>query len=57
MVTDLAEVFLLATAKAEENLAFRRYLCAHNYADKPFQILAGDGSCAVTWADMWPSRV
>ena len=29
MVTDLAEVFRLGTAKAEENLAFRRYLCAH----------------------------
>ena len=26
-------------AKAEENLAFRRYLSAQHYADKPFQIL------------------
>ena len=42
MVTDLAEVFRLGTAKAEENLAFRRYLCAHRYADKPFQVLASD---------------
>ena len=40
MVTDLAEVFRLGTAKAEENLAFRRYLRAHHYADKPFQVLA-----------------
>jgi hypothetical protein len=31
VVTDLAEVFRLGTAKAEENLAFRRYLCAHHY--------------------------
>jgi len=36
----LAEVFRLGTAKAEENLAFRRYLCAHHYADTPFQMLA-----------------
>ena len=42
MVTDLAEVFRLGTAKAEENLGFRRYICAHHYADKPFQILASD---------------
>ena len=40
MVTDLAEVFRLGTAKAEENVAFRRYLDAHHYADKRFQILA-----------------
>ena len=40
MVTDLAEVFRLGTAKAGENLAFRRYLSAHHCADKPFQILA-----------------
>lgn len=40
MVTDLAEVFRLGTAKAEENLAFRRYLSARHYPDKPFQILA-----------------
>ena len=42
MVTDLAEVFRLGTAKAEENLDFRRYLSAKNYADKPFQILASE---------------
>jgi Fe-S-cluster containining protein len=42
VVTDLAEVFRLGTAKAEENRTFRRYLCAHRYADKPFQILASD---------------
>lgn len=40
MVTHLAEVFRLGTAKAKENLAFRRYLSAHHFADKPFQILA-----------------
>jgi Fe-S-cluster containining protein len=42
VVIDLAEVFRLGTAKAEENLAFRRYLRAHHYADKPFQILASE---------------
>lgn len=42
MVTDLAEVFRLGSAKAEENLAFRRYLSAHHHPDKPFQILAGE---------------
>jgi uncharacterized protein len=42
VVTDLAEVFRLGTAKAEENLAFRRFLCAHHYTDKPFQILASE---------------
>ena len=40
MVTDLAEVFRLGTAKADENRAFRRYLSAHHYSDQPFQILA-----------------
>lgn len=40
MVTDLAEVFRLGTAKAKENVAFRRYLSAHHCSDKPFQILA-----------------
>jgi Fe-S-cluster containining protein len=40
VVTDLAEVLRLGTAKAKENLAFRRYLSAHHYSDKPFQILA-----------------
>ena len=42
MVTDLAEVLRLGTAKAQENVAFRRYLDAHHYADKPFQILASN---------------
>jgi uncharacterized protein len=42
VVTDLAEVFRLGTAKAEENLAFRRYLSAQHYPEKPFQILASD---------------
>ena len=41
MVTDLAEVERLGAEKAEENLAFRRYLCAHHSSDKQFQILAG----------------
>jgi Fe-S-cluster containining protein len=40
VVTDLLEVFRLGTAKAKENVAFRRYLSAHHYSDKPFQILA-----------------
>ena len=42
MVTALAEVFRLGTAKVKENLAFRRYLSAHHYSDKPFQILASE---------------
>lgn len=42
MVTDLAEIFRLGTAKAEENLAFRRYLSTRHHADKPFQILANE---------------
>jgi Fe-S-cluster containining protein len=42
VVTDLAEVFRLGTAKAEENLAFRRYLSAWHKADRPFQILASE---------------
>ena len=42
MVTDLAEVFRLGTAKVKENLAFRRYLSAHHHTDAPFQILAGE---------------
>lgn len=42
MVTDLAEVFRLGTAKAEENLRFRRFLAAHHSSDKPFQILASE---------------
>ncbi|MDX1982737.1 MAG: YkgJ family cysteine cluster protein [Bryobacteraceae bacterium] len=40
MVTDLAEVFRLGTAKVKENLAFRRYISAHHGASAPFQILA-----------------
>jgi len=42
VVTDLAEVFRLGTAKAEENLTFRRHLSAHHCADTPFQILASE---------------
>jgi Fe-S-cluster containining protein len=42
VVTDLAEVFRLGTAKTEENLAFRRHLSARHAADKPFQILASE---------------
>jgi Fe-S-cluster containining protein len=42
VVTDLAEVFRLGTAKVKENVAFRRYLSAHHYGDKPFQILASE---------------
>jgi uncharacterized protein len=42
VVTDLAEVFRLGTAKVEENLAFRRYLSAYYYPDEPFQILASE---------------
>jgi hypothetical protein len=42
VVTDVAEVFRLGTAKVEENLAFRRYLSAHHYPDEPFQILASE---------------
>jgi Fe-S-cluster containining protein len=32
----------LGTAKAEENIAFRRYLAKHHHSDKPFQILANE---------------
>ena len=42
VVTDLAEIFRLGTEKAEENLAFRRYLASHRYPEKPFQILASE---------------
>jgi Fe-S-cluster containining protein len=42
VVTDLADVFRLGTAKVKENLAFRRYLSAHHSADKSFQILASE---------------
>lgn len=40
VVTDLGEVYRLGTSKAEENLAFRRYLSAHHAGDGPFQVLA-----------------
>lgn len=42
MVTDLAEVYRLGTAKAKENVAFRRYLSARHCSDTPFQILASE---------------
>lgn len=42
VVTDLDEVRRLGTAKAEENLSFRRSLSAHHADDRPFQILAND---------------
>jgi uncharacterized protein len=42
VVTDLAEVFRLGTAKVKENLTFRRYLSAHHCIDTPFQILASE---------------
>ncbi len=42
MVTDLAEVFRLGTAKAGENLDFRRYLSAQHADDSRFQILASE---------------
>lgn len=42
MVTDLDEVRRLGTAKAEENLSFRRDLSAHHADDRPFQILASE---------------
>jgi Fe-S-cluster containining protein len=42
VVTDLAEVLRLGTAKASENLAFRRYLSAHHSPDKAFQIIAAE---------------
>jgi uncharacterized protein len=42
VVTDSAEVFRLGTSKAEENLAFRRYLSAHHVGDKPFQLIASE---------------
>ncbi|MEN6604735.1 MAG: YkgJ family cysteine cluster protein [Bryobacteraceae bacterium] len=42
LVTDLSEVFRLGTAKAEENVAFRRFLRAHNHSDEQFHILASE---------------
>jgi len=40
VVTALAEVFRLGTAKAKENVAFRRYLSDHHHTERDFQILA-----------------
>jgi Fe-S-cluster containining protein len=40
VVTDLAEVFRLGTANANENLAFRRHLAHRRYPNELFQILA-----------------
>jgi uncharacterized protein len=42
VVTDLADVFRLGTAKVKENIAFRRHLSAHHYTNTPFQILASE---------------
>jgi hypothetical protein len=42
VVTDLSEVFRLGTAKARENVEFRRYLKAHHRGDEAFRILAGE---------------
>jgi uncharacterized protein len=42
VVTDLAEAARLGTSKAEESVAFRRFLRAHHSPDKPFQILASE---------------
>ena len=42
VVTDPAEVLRLGTAKAPENLEFRRYLAAHGVDEKPFQLIAGE---------------
>jgi Fe-S-cluster containining protein len=42
VVTDLAEVFRLGTAKVHENLAFCRHLHDRHVPDKPFQILANE---------------
>jgi hypothetical protein len=42
VVTDLAEVFRLGTAKEKENLAFRRYLAARHASGKEFQIVASE---------------
>ncbi len=40
VVTDLAEVLRIGTAKAQENRDFRRYLSARHARETPFQILA-----------------
>jgi uncharacterized protein len=42
VVTDAAEVFQLGTSKAEENLAFRRFLSAHHVGDEQFQRIASE---------------
>jgi len=42
VVTDLAKVFRLGAAKAQENRAFRRYLATHHVPDRPFQLLASE---------------
>jgi Fe-S-cluster containining protein len=42
VVTDLAEVFRLGTAKAKENLEFRRYLSSHHHGGEQFPILASE---------------
>lgn len=41
MVTDLIEVFRLGTARARENLDFRRYLSRRHDSGGAFRILAG----------------
>ncbi len=40
VVTDLVEIHRLGTAKAAENLSFRRYLSAHHQPIEPLQNLA-----------------
>jgi Fe-S-cluster containining protein len=42
VVTDPAEVFRLGSAKAKDNVAFRRYVSAHHIGENAFQILASD---------------
>lgn len=42
MITDLAEVLRRGTEKAEENLAFRRYLSAHHVPEAAFQNIASE---------------
>jgi len=42
VVTDLAEIARLGTAKAGENLEFRRYLAERHNTDYQFQILASE---------------
>ncbi len=40
MVTDLAEIRRLGTAKEAENIEFRRYVAGHHLSVEPFHILA-----------------